>query len=100
MDMQDKYGDTATLLASKHGHVNCLKCIIHSGADVNIKNNQGEIGLILAVRHNHIECTDLLIKSGADVNITDDNGFTALNVAAPFRTRCLVFCVNVFVLAK
>ena len=45
---KDEDGDTALMLASRHGYVEVVKTLIENGAKVNIKNNDGDTAMSLA----------------------------------------------------
>ena len=78
-------GAAALVNATKTGHVNCVKALLLTGADVNVPDTIGRTA------HNyhhftnskeHSECFRLVLQSGADVNFTNNYGGTALHTAA------------------
>ena len=78
-------GTAALVNATKTGHVNCVKALILTGADVNVPDTLGHTA------HNyhhfknskkHCECIKLVLQAGADVNSTNNYGGTALHTAA------------------
>lgn len=84
---------TLPLLSQKHappppncrlGELKMMKVfrlLLHSGADVNIKNSLGNTALHIAAHAGHKEAVMELIQSGADINARNDLGETALYTA-------------------
>ncbi len=75
--------DTALTLAAKRGHVNCVKLLLESGADITACSQ--EIGpdlrwhyngnaLMHATVNNHVDVLNALIQFGADVNFCTSDG--------------------------
>jgi hypothetical protein len=84
LDVRDINGQTALIVASKHGSPSIVEMLIKAGADVNIKDNQGGTALMNAVlseSEKHYEIVTALIKAGADVNARNIKGATALILA-------------------
>jgi len=48
LECQDKFGNTALILASKNGHQEIVNILIENGAKVNTQNHDNETSLILA----------------------------------------------------
>ncbi|KAL6041925.1 Ankyrin repeat domain-containing protein 16 [Balamuthia mandrillaris] len=59
-------GQTALHEAAKHGHVECVKVLLLSGADVESKDEHGNTPLREAVLQNHVEVAQLLVRAGAE----------------------------------
>ena len=74
----------------------CLKCLIEAGADVNCTDDTGQTALIAASCNGNIDYVNMLLEAGAGVNITDKGGKTALTVAAVNKD---VECVRAFIKA-
>ena len=70
------------MLAAQNGHVDCLRELVVSGAEVNIQSNDGRTALMCAAENGHVDCLHELVVSGAEVNIQDNEGWTALLFAA------------------
>ena len=68
VNVRDRDGFTALMLAVKEDNVQCVKELIKAGADVNIWEFFGYTPLMLAVRKDHKQCVNELIKAGADAN--------------------------------
>ena len=68
----------------------CVRMLIHKGADVNTKDKEGKTALLKASENGAIHCLDLLIQSGAVVNEYTESGTTALTIAAKNgHSQCL-----------
>ena len=91
VNVRDRDGFTALILAVKEDNVQCVKELIkagadlNTGADVNIWEFFGYTPLMLAVRKDHKQCVNELIKAGADVNAGSHSRNTALNEAVVGR---------------
>lgn len=70
---QTKDGDTALILACRHGLKAVAKLLL-STANVHAKNERGENALYWACRANLEEEALELIKMGSDLNVTDSEG--------------------------
>ena len=80
---------TPLSLAAHLNHVQCLKILIESGADVNTG------ALSWAVRHDKVAVADMLIKAGANVNLHDVMGVTSLmNAASKGNHDCIKLLVE------
>jgi len=73
---------TALRTASRINHVEVVRELIKSGADVNHETGNNWTALENASHNNHIEIVRELIKSGADVNHETGNHWTALRFAS------------------
>lgn len=51
--------------ASITGHIDCLKFLLDSGADINVCDYSGETALYGASEYGHYECIRLLLQRGA-----------------------------------
>lgn len=83
-DINWKNANGLTLLHcdSKVRSVEAVKCLINSGAMVNITDHFGKTFLHRAAEGNHSDCINLLLESGADVDATALEGATPLHLAA------------------
>ena len=74
--MENKYGDTALILASRNGHLEIVKHLLSQGADIEAKNNDGNTPLISASRGNCLEIVKYLLSQGADIEVKNEYGNT------------------------
>ena len=58
---------TSLMAASEGCHLECVRLLIQSGADVNVRNKEFETALSVAARWRRLSCVQELIKAGADV---------------------------------
>lgn len=70
----DSQGDSALHLASIHGHIECVRFLVASGADVNAPNKFGETPLHKAARTDNLPLVELLLELGADANAMGRDG--------------------------
>lgn len=82
----NRYGGTALIPASEHGHVETVKMLIKAGVPLDHVNNPGWTPLQEAVLlndggPNQQEVARQLLEAGADPQITDAQGRTALENA-------------------
>jgi ankyrin repeat protein len=88
----DSSGRTALMWASQRGHVHCVKLLLDSYADPNLRNQFGYTALILACLRGHFKCAELLLYYGADANIRNDEGKTALECTKNEDIRIHLLC--------
>ena len=82
----NRYGGTALIPASEHGHVETVTILINAGVPVNHVNNLGWTAMQEAILLNdggprQQEVVRLLLAAGADPGIRDPEGRTALQNA-------------------
>ena len=94
IDHRDKYGFTALLLASTHGHIDTVTILIHHGADIHCKT------LIWAAYSGHTHIVTLLLKLGADINCKNTWGDTALRIAQHRHHTHIVDIINDYAVKK
>lgn len=82
VNAQDKYGETALMLAAYYGRMDVLKLALHKGADIRTKERGGGTALMMASSKGYVEVVKLLLESGSDVNARDKNGLAALMYAS------------------
>ena len=90
IDEVDQNNMSALLFATYKNDVQMIEKLYHSGADINIQNDQGETSLIVALYMNHTECATKLMELGADLKIISNNGLNAFNTAMLRRTMDLI----------
>jgi ankyrin repeat protein len=82
MKPPDARGDVALIVASRHGHVQCVRALLSAGADPAQRNEGGDTALLLSCFKGHIDCMLALLDAGADPNQADALGHTVLMVAS------------------
>jgi len=79
-------GLTPTHFAASEGHIDCLRLLIASGADVNKPDNtvKNNTPAHIAASKGHVDCLRLLISNGADLNTHSSLDITPLQIACQF----------------
>jgi len=62
---------TALMMASKGGHLSCVKSLMNRGAALNIGDINGYTAIHYASRQGHKEIVDYLISSDGAVELRD-----------------------------
>ncbi len=79
VDVKNRDGVTALMLAAYFGRTEALKLLIDAKADINGSDNVcGETALMMAASKGRTEAVKLLLSSKADINARDGRGWTAL----------------------
>ena len=78
----DTLGKSPLSLASKNGHMKCIRLLLSSGANIESCDNDKRTALSLAAAEGHKIVAKLLLKHGANVNVQDCKGNTPLALAA------------------
>ncbi len=99
MTSTNRYGGTALIPASEHGHVSTVKILIDAGVPVNHINNLQWTALHEAIvlgtgSPDHVETVRLLIEGGADVTIADGSGVSPRELAASHGYREIVALID------
>ncbi|KAF6732870.1 Ankyrin repeat and SOCS box protein 2 [Oryzias melastigma] len=81
VDKRTLQEQTSLLLAVSCGHLPCVRCLLESGADPDISNNNRETALYKACELENVEMVSLLLSYGATVNQRCAQGWTALHEA-------------------
>jgi ankyrin repeat protein len=76
---------TALLYAAREGHLDMVRLLLSSGANIEQADANGVTPLIMAILNNQIAVGRLLIDRGANVNTADWYGETALWAAVDLR---------------
>ena len=87
VNVQNGYGRTVLMNASRLSSDNIVKELIDAGADVNTHNHDGHTALIIAAAQGSYECIEALLKAGANVNSADNTGNTPLILATSGNTH-------------
>jgi ankyrin repeat protein len=68
LEIRDKEGNTALLVAIAMGNSRSAAHLIDNGADVNTRNNEGETPLLIAVKNERSDLVKLLIDKNAQIH--------------------------------
>ena len=82
VNVEDRDGMTALMMASENGHIDLSGELITAGANVNAQALRGNSGLICAASKGHNDCVKKLLEHGNNVNVPGIYGDTALMHAA------------------
>ncbi|XP_074153238.1 fibronectin type 3 and ankyrin repeat domains protein 1 isoform X1 [Sminthopsis crassicaudata] len=82
VDVPNKLGFTALMVAAQKGYLRLVKILISNGTDVNLKNGSGKDSLMLACYAGHLDVVKYLREHGASWEARDLGGCTALHWAA------------------
>ena len=69
------------LYAATGGHAKIIQLLLDGGVRINSTSDNGTTALMMAARGNHPEAVKVLLKNGADPNIRNEGGGTALQWA-------------------
>ena len=78
INVDDKNGVTALMLASGNGHTQVIELLLKKHPDINLQAKNGVTALMLASLNGHIQIVDLLLKEHANINTQEEDGWTAL----------------------
>jgi len=81
VNLQDRNGWTALMVASHLGYTDIVKLLLGRGADVNLKNRNGESALMRAIVAGAVEVVTMLLGEGSDVDLPTKDGWSALMFA-------------------
>ncbi|CAO2647557.1 Nn.00g084790.m01.CDS01 [Neocucurbitaria sp. VM-36] len=82
LDAVDNLGQTALLLAVKHGQNDMAKLLLNKGASVKAARGWHGDVLLVAAGECHLDVIELLVNKGADLNAHEEPYGNALMVAA------------------
>lgn len=68
VNLRDRSGDNALILASFHGSVHTVQTLLDNGADINAENKRGFTALVRAAQGSHPEILQRLLDRGASIN--------------------------------
>ena len=87
LNIKDKYGNTALLLASRKGHTEIVDKLISCKANLDLVDNYGWTALMEASYKGYTEIVEKLIDVGADVNVKNVHGKKVIRVAKDKETK-------------
>eukprot|EP00742_Colponemidia_sp_Colp-10_P007496 GILJ01008078.1.p1 GENE.GILJ01008078.1~~GILJ01008078.1.p1 ORF type:complete len:1003 (-),score=168.48 GILJ01008078.1:284-3292(-) len=83
-------GQTALMLAVRHGYHNTAAALIEKQANVRLQDANGDTALHLAAREGHVLCMQLLLAHGVDIWHPNKKKLTATDEARiANKTECL-----------
>lgn len=91
IDLADPvYNFTALFLASKEGHLDCVRFLLDKGANPNLTAYNGLSPLHVAIQFHHNEIVNILIERGADINLVQKPYFySPLFIAVKYQNRAV-----------
>ena len=84
IDWIDRKGNTPLMVASKHGHEECVLVLLDFGADVDASELFGGTALMMAAAGGHMDIAQLLFSAGASLKLKSRSGYTAKDYARIF----------------
>ncbi|PAA86319.1 hypothetical protein BOX15_Mlig015951g2, partial [Macrostomum lignano] len=81
VDLSDKDGSTALMLAADAGHHELIEKLIKHDASVNAQDSLGRTALTRACNAGHVRVAKSLIDSGANASHRDNQGLTCAQLA-------------------
>ncbi|CAF1132327.1 unnamed protein product [Didymodactylos carnosus] len=82
LETRDEDQQTALILAARLGHIECVKVLVDTKANVNAEDVDGWTALLNATKEGYIDIVRLLVENNADIEHSDCGGFTSLMWAA------------------
>jgi hypothetical protein len=84
IDWIDRKGNTPLMVASKHGHEECVLVLLDFGADVDASELFGGTALMMAAAGGHMDIAQMLFSAGASLTLKSRSGYTAKDYARIF----------------
>ncbi|XP_032036772.1 ankyrin repeat domain-containing protein 29 isoform X3 [Aythya fuligula] len=84
VDCKDSLGTTALMVASYHGHIDCVRELVLQGADINLQRESGATALFFAAQQGHNDVVKFLFEFGASTEFKNKDGGTALLAACQY----------------
>lgn len=78
VDSVDTYGNTALMIAARHGFTDIVVTLLKKGANINATNISRDTALMCAAYHGYPITVQTLLDYGANINPININGDTAL----------------------
>lgn len=66
--VHSKSGDTPIIVASRHGHLDCMEFLIRRGVDIEQRNKDLKRPLHEAAAGSHVQCVKLLLSHKAEMD--------------------------------
>ncbi|XP_072045771.1 uncharacterized protein [Amphiura filiformis] len=95
VDVRNRDGWTALILATQNCHTETVTCLIEAKASLDIQTQDGMTALMLAAENGHTEIGKCLIVAKASLDIQNQHGWTALMLASKTgNTEIVTFLVK------
>ena len=82
INIVDKNGVTALMLASGNGHTQVIELLLKEHPNINLQAKNGVTALMIASLNGHTQIVELLLKEHANINTQEEDGWTALMLAS------------------
>jgi ankyrin repeat protein len=79
VDLRNKQGETALILAARRGHDDYIEKLIDHGADINACDQDGCTALHYAAAYGHVDTISVLVDHGCRFAVQNKRGWTALD---------------------
>lgn len=86
VNLKNRKGNTALLIASRFGHDDVVRLLLRHGADPQLSNTQGFSPLHEAIALGRLTTVSILLQSGSDPNAVATLNITPLSLAASGKT--------------
>ncbi|MBN3294508.1 ANKR7 protein, partial [Polypterus senegalus] len=90
LDGMDENNQTPLMKAVQCQHLDCLRRLTASGANLNLCDTKGDTALHLAVTVSNVALAQVLMENGANVNAANKDGCTPLILATKLNDHKLV----------
>ncbi len=94
VNIKDKNGRTALMLASSVSKIEIVKKLVNNYADLNIQDNFGWTALMLASYYSQYETCRFLLEIDCDTELTTHTGLTALDIAKKHGKSSIVMLLE------
>ncbi|CAM6110561.1 unnamed protein product [Calypogeia fissa] len=81
VNIQDKFGYTAAMVAAREGHIEAFKLLLYAGADIGIKSRKGDTAISLA-KPSILERLEWVLLDAILANVVNSDRFQVLHFAA------------------
>ena len=90
IDLQDKEGWSALMLATQTGSIMKARWLMKKGASLNLRNTEGLTALMVASKNGCSEIAEIMLNYGAEVDSVDNSGISSLMLASEYGFSTLV----------
>ena len=90
VDAKNNNGATPLYIASENGHLEIVKLLIKSKAQINQNCVNGWAPIHIAAAKGHFEVVKYLVENGARIDVENENGETPLFLAIKYQRQTIV----------